>query len=239
MNSENNSAPNLKDLVELAQEAKRLAKSVRSEWHSKDPDGGRDPQFQHAAEILKQVIQALKERLRSIEPGGITEREMQAEAGDCFGVLGGLYRDWGKFNEAVSAYKNGRVSEDRIMVLGGKANSYCLVQELVNLILASSVRLKPGSALYMRIEKAQSEVNRQITTTRSGDPWAQADLALLTQLINPKEAAVQWDSFEDLNPPRFAFSATKEVVNALFEKLDSSMVSHVREDWLKTLERLS
>lgn len=239
MNSDPKPPTILTDLVELARQVRRSAKSVRNEWRHNISADKRDQAFREVVLQLRDVIESLVNYAMHMEDASITARDLHIEIGDCYGLLGGLYRDWGKFNEAADAYGRGRISEIKVKELGGKSNSYCLVQELVNLILGSAIAFDKNAALIQRVNQAREEVQKQMSEDRAGDLWAQADLALLTQLDSPDCAVYEWDKFEDLSPPRFASEGTKEVLTALFGKLKPDLDPSAKDSWDDAILRLS
>lgn len=236
MSSENNlSDATIAKLEIIAQEARRTAKQARKQF--KSPTHERENKFISEEANLRMVIGELKKRLGSTDDGSLSERGLQLEIGDCFGVLGGLYRDWEKFDDAASCYHEGHQCEARVEELGGKSNSYCLVQELVNRLLSDPSRLQDLDFKKL-LDDARIEVQRQISNDRVKDIWAKADLALLCLLISPEDSIQQWDEFDDLTPPRFAYDGTLDVVLALYERLEGQIAESELLVWKDTISRL-
>ncbi len=239
MNSDPKPPTILADLVEMARQVRRSAKSIRNEWLHNPSTDKKDHAFREVVLPLRDVIESLVNYAMHMEEASITARDLHIEIGDCYGLLGGLYRDWGKYTEAADAYSRGRISEIKVKELGGKSNSYCLVQELVNLILGSVIAFDTNAALIQRLHQAREEVRKQMSEDRAGDLWAQADIALLTQLVSPDCAVYEWDKFEDLIPPRFASEGTKEVLTALLSKLYPYLSPAAKDSWEDAIARLT
>jgi len=224
---------------ELKRNAKAVqlgTKSLREMWRQRDPSRERDAAFENSIESLMKVIEAFVLRLSQMEEGSLSERDIASEIGDYFGIQGGTFRDWGKFEEAARAYEKGVTQTKRVKELGGKFNSYCQVQELINLVLAHPEAMNPSSGLVAKLRTTLDQI-RQNPGSRP-DPWAQADQALITQLVDPEKAVGEWDTFEDLNPKKDSYSATRNVVDALFEKLRPHLTGSSLESWNDLRERL-
>lgn len=219
----------------LAQEARRAAKEARKKFAV--PSAEREIAIKAEEANLRMVIEEMEGRLQSIDAGSLSERGLQAELGDCYGVLGGLYRDWERFEDAASCYHEGRKCEARFATLGGKSNSYCLVQELVNRLLSDPSRLRELEFKKL-LSEARAEVQLQMAKDRAKDVWAKADLAVLSLLISPDESIQQWDEFDDLNPPQFAYMGTREVLLTLLERLGEQLTAGDKTTWRDTIERL-
>jgi hypothetical protein len=151
-----------KELQARAQSARHSAKTTRKAWKDK--------------------------RRGNTEQGSLGEQDLLTELGDCYGVKGGTYRDWGRYLEAAEAYETGRACEERLNEISETPNSYCLVQHLVNLILADPSSVSEGEQVHQLevkagLAKARDTIRQQMQVKRKDDPWAQADLALVSQLL--------------------------------------------------------
>jgi hypothetical protein len=235
MNTDKLSGTTITKLEIIAQDARRMAKQARKQFAT--PSVEQDAAFEDAESKLRNVIDEMQTRLGSTDLGTLSERALQAEIGDSYGVLGGLFRDWNKFEEAASLYHEGRKCEARVAALGGKSNSYCLVQELVNRLLSNPSRLRDLEFMGL-LAQARNEVQLQMDTDRPKDIWAKADLALLYLLLSPEESIQQWDEFDDLSPPQFACDNTLEVVRTLFERLGDQIKERDKVNWTDTIHRL-
>lgn len=226
-----------------AQNVRQRAKAIRNEWKDVATSDERDTKFQVAIGSLKVVISEFETRLKKDETGSLNERDLCSEIGDCYGVQGGTYRDWDNYLGAAQAYEKGRKYEKRVEDLGGPPNSYCLVQRLVNLILADPdafSRQAPINGVDVRTEldAAKAIIDEQMRVARKGDPWAQADRAMLAQLLNDN-AIAEWDELDDLEPKRFVYDATIGVVRSMLEKLEPYLSKEQRETWNDIVDRLT
>jgi hypothetical protein len=229
-------------LQAAAQAARNDAKTTRVKWRSTH-GGGRDAAFARPVAALDQVIAELEERLQNAEGGSLREQDLLTEAGDCYGVKGGTYRDWGRYLEAARSYETGRGCEERLNELSEKPNSYCLVQHLVNLILADPASFAQCGQVEKfnvtaGLARARDTIRDQMKVKRKGDPWAQADLALVSQLLGD-DATHEWDTLDDLKPKRFVYDATHDTVLPLFEKLKPHLSDRAQQSWIDVIDRLS
>ena len=243
MNDETLEKKTFGELQGYAQKIRQDAKAIRKRWVGQAPSSSRKAEFQNAIANFEVVIAAFEERLEVAEKGSLGERDLCTEIGDCYGALGGTYRDWEEFTQAAKAYGKGRVYEKRVEDLGGQPNSYCLVQQLVNLILAdpkgfSEHTLIDNVDVRNELRAARDTLNGQMRVARRGDPWAQADLALICQLLDD-DAVVQWDELDDLEPKHFVYDAAGSVVRFVHEKLSPYLKDTENEFWHEVEERLS
>jgi hypothetical protein len=225
----------LKDLGENAKSIQINTKRLRNLWRNRDASQARDAAFQKAIEGIATVIGAFKHRFTQMEKGSSSERDLASEIGDYCGVQGGIFRDWGKFDEAAKAYGEGHKHAKLVRELGGKSNSYCLVQELINLVLARPSDLNSADVLETKLRPALSEIRQ---SDRKGDPWAQADQALITQLVDPQKATEEWDILDDLLPKPDVYAATRDVVIALAKCLRPQLDGATLKSWNELVARL-
>ena len=195
--------------------ARKQAKDTRRKWKNQ-PSPQRDLDFEAALRNLDEAI----ERLTPFaSEGSAYRKDAEREIGDCYGVQGGTYRDWGKYGEAADAYDRGLPFER-----SGQPNSYCLVQRLVSRILEDPVafqRAAPirGVDVTAELKASVEEIQRQKKVLRKGDPWAQADLALVLQLLSSEGAEIEWDNLDDMKPDHGVYESTLEVVRLIRKKL--------------------
>jgi hypothetical protein len=201
--------------------AKRQAKKTRTKWKGAGPSAERDLEFDAEVKNLDAAIQALRP---FADENSAYRKEAQREIGDCHGVMGGVYRDWGKYGEAADSYDLGLPYEQSFLELGGQPNSYCLVQRLVSRVLLAPQAFRQGQPIKglnvkAELEASADEIARQLKGPRQGDPWAQADFALVHQLLGRESAEAEWDNFDDLRPGSSVYESTFDVVHLLRQRL--------------------
>lgn len=229
-------ADSVSDLLSTAEMTRASVIEIRNQWKDSPDVSRRDEEFENAATSMRQVIEALEERLSHAEKKSIGERELSARLADCHGVLGGLHRDRNDLREAVSAYQTGRKHEKRAKALGGLSNSYCLVQELVNRVLLHAAEAgNPVRLLESALRRARAELEKQLQDDRRGDIWLQADIALITQILDPLHAIEQWEAFEDLLPPGKAYQSAATVAGTLFDALKGHLTDEEKDAWKESL----
>jgi hypothetical protein len=244
-----------------AQLARQKAKSTRNDWkdRTKLADRGarqrRDEAFGEAIDNIRKVIDALRIHAGEESP---YRRAAEREIGHCLGVIGGTYRDWEKYEDAARAYDDGWPYELNVIDHGGQPDSYCLVQRLVARVLlnpAGFFRAEPimGINVQAELERAADVVTGQIGKNHPGgkrfyDPWAQADLAMILQLMESRagsgfarsNASHAWDRLiYELRPKRFVYDSTKEVVELLSESLRPYLDNKSQQAWTDVLRCLS
>lgn len=225
----------LEQYKDMAQSARRRAKRLRHAITSTGRLAERASELDAVQHALDEVVATLHRQLMLVSKDSITERWLQLEIGDCLGALGGLMRDAMRYPAATAYYAKGRECEIKVEQLGGVSNSYCLVQELISRVLISSKDFWTGNdqSLVERIEKARAEVWRQIEGDRRRDPWAYADLALLTQITHPRDAIRLWYTLDEINPYRLVYESTFPVLNLLFESLRASQADYDDLSWFE------
>ena len=226
--------------------AKQNAKAVRNKWRDQPESAARASDFEAAIAELTEVVKALRDWSAT---ESAYRREADREIGDCLGVEGGTYRDWGRFDGAASAYDRGLPFEQRAEELGSQPNSYCLVQRLVCRILfdpEAFLKSLPilGVEVEPELERAAGIVRAQIPN-RNDAVWARADLASILQLLASKrrvtfdQARVEWDAFEDMRPERSVYDSTRKAVLAIKERLDPLLDQKARDEWEDVVDRLA
>lgn len=214
-------------LLRRARDMKRRSRTLRDQGD-----------YPGAEDLLQQAIATLSEALNSAAnqlPPGVPAspdvREVAAELADCWGSLGGVRRRHAEalrreqrfeeaaepYNATIQAYEQGLTLEqdDRFRI----ANSYNLVQRVVVPVLTSPDSLADDE-LQARLRDIASSIDRQIATTRVGDPWAYSDLGLV-QLLAGDEATANrtWDRMDDLEPQRNLYTSGLPVLEALANAL--------------------
>lgn len=234
------------DAVRIAAaNARKKAKDIRRKWQHKEASPGRDAEFEATLKGLDAAIVGLK---TFVSANSIYRRDAEREIGDCHGVKGGAYRDWGRYGEAADAYDRGLPYEQRFEELGGQPNSYCLVQRLVARALKDPTAFRTGSpirgaeALGPAIDvkaglvDCLTEIAHQKEVQRAKDPWAQADYALVLLLLEDEAAESEWDKFDDMHPDSGAYQSTLDVVRLLRGRLELS--DEAAERWDDLMDRL-
>ena len=208
--------------------ARKAAKAIRSKWKHVEFSTDRDAEFGAALQDLDKAIQGL---LPFASDKSAYRKDAEREIGDCHGVKGGVYRDWAKYGEAADAYDRGLPFERRFLELAGQPNSYCLVQRLVARVLKDPVAFRQGLPIQgadtlvppvnvtAELEASAEEIRQQKEVLRKGDPWAQADFALVLQLLKRDSAEAEWDKFDDMRPDRGVYESTLDVVRLLRKRL--------------------
>jgi hypothetical protein len=224
--------------LELAARAKRErtgVKETREKWKASAVTQERETDFQLAVAQLQSLALTLETARNACETRSLRERDLCAQLSESYGALGGLYRDWDKLPEAVTAYQKGRGYEKRIKDSGGLSGSYCLVQALVNQVLLESRSSNPLVKFKESFQEARQELINQLNDDRRGDPWLQADIALVTQLLDSDQATEEWEAFEDLQPPNHAYSCAGTVMKTLFEALKPYLSPEKAAAWTAAL----
>jgi hypothetical protein len=234
------------DAQTVALTARRLAKITRKKWKAgSSTDPARDQDFDTAVRDLDQAVATLKEWQHDGSP---YYRDAVRDIGDCLGVKGGTYRDWDKYAAAAASYDEGLSYEVDTQQLGGQPNSYCRVQRLVCRVLAEPEEfVRSGRALDVDLDEelasAIGVVGSQVKI-RTDSQWAQADVALLLQLLATRQpmknaAAVEaWDELDDMGPDRFVYESTLETVKALASRLSPLLDAASRRAWSDLSDRL-
>lgn len=214
-------------LLRRARDLKRRSRTLRDEG---DYPGAEDL-LQRAIATLDEALSSATHQLPAGVPSAPDVREVAAELADCWGSLGGVRRRHAealrreqRFEEAdercdaaIQAYEQGLVLEqdDRFRI----ANSYNLVQRAVVPVLMLP-ESRVGDELQARLRDIASSIDRQIATTRVGDPWAYSDLGLV-QLLAGDEAKANrtWDRMDALKPQRNLYMSGVPVLEALSNAL--------------------
>jgi len=216
-------------LLRKADDLKRRSRTMRDQGN-----------YGAAEDLLREAISLLNDPIRlSLElPSGIPAsaevREMATQLADCWGSLGGVLRrkaddfqNAGKNNEsslslrvALTAYQNGATLEqnDQLRI----ANLYNLIQQIIVSILASPEVLT-STRIRNDLQNAQKLIDRQIATSRCGDPWAYSDLGLVELLIGDElKANKSWDGMDTLRPEINVYTAQLTVL----ENLHKVLINH-------------
>jgi hypothetical protein len=244
------SSPTFAEVQSSALNAKNRAKNVRKDWKAKEPGRSRDAAFTTAVNDLDAAVAALRDWGAVESP---YRKDAEREIGDCLGVKGGTCRDWGKYADAARSYDAGLPYEQRAKDLGGQPNSYCLVQRLVCRILLEPEEFQRHgrsrtSGLELDLDAALAEsaetVRAQIAL-RTDKRWAQADRALVLQLLGGRstrgfrDATAEWDTLDDLGQDRYVYDSTLETVNTLKMRLEPYLDLNSRRAWDDVVDRLT
>jgi hypothetical protein len=194
------------------------------------------PAYLAAARSLTRILESLRHYAQLVAQNSATELGLQIELGECYGALGSLNRDAGKLDVAIGNYADGRRCELRVQQIGGPANSYCMVQELVTRLLEAE---RPSSTLLLALVQARKEVLLQIHGGRARDHWAYADLGLLTQLVCPEQVAAVWDRLDEFQPFKFLYNALYHVLKLLHAGLAPTLALETGREWQRTLKRFA
>lgn len=225
--------------------ARKTAKDIRKKWQHEEASPERDAEFKVAVGGLNDGIKDLEE---FVSANSAYRRDAEREIGDCHGVIGGAYRDWGKYGDAADAYDRGLPYEQLSEERGGQPNSYCLVQRLVARALKDPTAFRTrspiqgawalGPAIDVKAELVDclKEIARQKKVLRAKDPWAQADYALVLLLLEDESAESEWDKFDDMHPDSGAYQSTLDVVRLLRGRLELS--NEAAERWDDLMDRL-
>ena len=238
--------PTFAELQARALSARQNAKAVRKKWRRQPEEAARTADFEAAITELSAVVEALGSWSAPESP---YRREADRDIGDCLGVQGGTYRDWGRYDGAASAYDQGLPYERRAEELGGQPNSYCLIQRLVCRILHDpEAYLEGRPILDLQVEPelgSAAQIVRAQIPNRNDAVWARADLALVLQLLASNgrvtfdEVTLEWDALDDMKPDRAVYDSTLEAVLAVKERLDPFLKARARDEWEDVVDRLS
>lgn len=131
-------------------------------------------------------------RLEALQATAEFHPEIDRQLADLYGMLGGGLRRARRYEEAIAAYDDGYVHEQRI---GKVPSTYTRVQRLVNRILhrpeawseeVAVPALPEGGSLRAALSAAQATIRDQLRLSRS-DSWVWADLAIVSYLLGEDE----------------------------------------------------
>lgn len=154
------------------------------------------------------------------------------ELADIYGMMGGIERrkalhasdEEGRAEHLAASvrwYDEGYTYESEEY---GVVSSYNLVNRLVSRILAdpelladNHLRVENGvhDAFKGQISDARRTVARQLEESRSGDPWALADLALLDLLGNTANATSAYSALYGVSPPEYVYRSALDTLQPL------------------------
>lgn len=239
--------PSFEDTRKRATLVRKSSRSIRKEWNERERSDDRDRAFVGVVEEFDDVIRSL-EKWR----GSAFDREAVREIGDCLGAKGGTLRDWGRYDKAAEAYDHGLDCERSVEMLGGQPNSYCLVQRLVMRVLWQPEAFHRMEKIldidvHLALKSSGKIVHDQMKALRKGDPWAQADFALVLQLLGEQatdlfgddDAITAWDKLDDLKPDRFVRKSTCDVVKLVQNRLAPFLREEEKDAWGCVVSRLS
>jgi len=230
-----NAITNEHPIVTNARNAKEQAIKLR--------DDGR---FLEAVQLLKEMIERI-DRILDEFKGASRETAMPSEIGvadqgvHLSGTLGGIFRRWGKLDEAVEAYAKGAEIERNPRY--GLPQSYTSTQHAVLRCLREPDLLRKatgdnGSAIHLELGDLYRRITRQMRGPRKGDVYAAADRAVISLILGQVEWEKDLTSFLDLAKSReedYAKRVTAEVIRALAMKAlespqsGSGAVAHWKE----------
>jgi tetratricopeptide (TPR) repeat protein len=201
-------------MAEIIDEARRLKASARSESER--------GQYEAAARILRDAIEALEAALarvggggggdaRSPAPAEAEEGRLAAELADLYGMLGGASRKQGDLARAAAAYDRGfRYESDPRY---GIVNTYNTLNRLVTRILMRPDSLVDPETLRgvselefvdvpAALAELQPELERDVAGVRVNDFWAAGDLAFTRALNGDEQGALRAvRGFASCSPP--------------------------------------
>jgi tetratricopeptide (TPR) repeat protein len=179
--------------------------------------------FDEAESIMADGIKLLErsmDDLRDEARSGEHAQKIAEALSDAHGALGGIRRSAGLFERSADAYDAGYLLESDPDF--GVVNSYNLTQRLVARVLLEASSLGRGTATVrdvdfpVALEAAERVVGTQIKGTRSNDPWAQADRAMLLMLLGrADDERAAWKRLLDMQPPGYVYSSTLNVLRDL------------------------
>lgn len=237
-----------KSLEDWASALKKSIKDTRIEWKSALASCSgmqfldqRDGQFALAEGMLEELIAKFLHRLRETDPNSEVQKKCFKHLGDCFGVKGGLYRDWRRYADAASAYHQGRAYEVALEALDPKAaNSYCMVQELVNRALDHPRELFNEGPLKEAIRDALRVIAKQTSGVREPDAWAWADLALLYLLTDQSRSLAIWREFKQRTTEGdFARASAREALTDLLKELNDTLSDESILYWERAIKMIT
>ena len=182
--------------------------------------------FAEAVEVLKEMIARIEKTLAdfkgtSPQAPAPSEIEVADQGLHLNGTLGGIFRRWEKFDEAVEAYAKGAAIErDPRYSL---PQSYTSTQHAVLRCLHDPDMLAQAagdhhSAIHQELTELYRRIIRQMRGPRRGDVYAAADRAVVSLLLGQPEWEEDLGSFLDLAKNReedYAERVTAEVIRAL------------------------
>lgn len=182
--------------------------------------------FAEAVEVLKEMIAQIEQTLAEFKgtfPGAPAPSEIEvADQGlHLNGTLGGIFRRWEKFDEAVNAYAKGaEIERDPRYSL---PQSYTSTQHAVLRCLHAPDMLwqaaRDGdSAIHRELIQLYRRIVRQMRGPRRGDVYAAADRAVVSLLLGQQEWEDDLNFFLSLAKKReedYAERVTAEVIRAL------------------------
>jgi hypothetical protein len=185
--------------------------------------------FSEAVKLLKEMIARIDQTLdefRKASPEAAVPSEIGvADQGvHLNGTLGGIFRRWEKFDEAVEAYAKGaKIERDPRY---GLPQSYTSTQHAVLLCLREPDLLREAagdnaSPIRVELTDLYRRITRQMRGPRKGDVYAAADRAVISLILGQPEWEEDLTSFLDLTKRReedYAKRVTAEVIRALAAK---------------------
>jgi len=149
-------------------------------------------------------------------------KDQASELADCWGILGGIYREEGDIKKAIDAYDSGYKFEKEPKY--EIQSTYNTVNRLVLPLLTHPELLKEGGAGISgeRLERPVSELLAEAGQAIEAkwrfmtDPvWALADMVLITTILQTPDAAEWEERFKAKAQNRFSFDSLRTVLEKL------------------------
>ena len=222
----------------ILDEVANLKASARSHRDFEDYPAA-ETDMKKAIELLRAEHQRARDRLATVqgcasdmaEEGRLTpsrfELQVAEQLADCYGSLGGILRRAGRLKEAIVQYDNGYAVEvDNVY---GLVNTYNTINRLVlrllvaPRIISAPLELSPeernavgGCEFGVELDEAARRLETQLTSIRRNDPWAQADLVMISALRGPdSDARLALKNLDSMSPPVNVYASALSVMEAL------------------------
>lgn len=204
-------------------------RALKTKAKNRRDDGRYVPALRFLADAVDQATRGLDQATSPAQ-----RSTFAAELADIYGMMGGVERRLAleaedgearaeHLAESVRWYDEGYTYESEEY---GVVSSYNLVNRLVGRVLADPELLAdddPGvddgdhDVLQDQISDARRTVAGQLEESRSGDPWALADIALLDLLGNTANATTAYSALHRVSPPEYVYRSALDTVQPLAE----------------------
>lgn len=208
------SDPDLEGLLRKADDLMRQARRARKEHDYALAESA----LCEAARLLEPELHDREVYLGNIaNVMGASEdrRALAVRLADCFGPLGGIARRRGDYRSAYELYSKGRELE---------LNEAYDIQSTYNRIqwIVAQILIDPGliSNPDGTLATEANEMLKLLSRSSVKDPWASADVLLLSSILKDKKRAREaWDSLVDARPIRDVYESGLPVLCDVAGKL--------------------
>jgi hypothetical protein len=216
----------LGDRVRLLKEQAQFHKKAAVRARDRGDEAQSRHEFDQAEHAIHEAIEEIggSEQADSSAVDHIdrTARDRAFEIADCWGILGGIYREWRRIDDAIAAYDAGYAYEKKPEY--DINSTYNTINRLALRILANPSLLNTSgstpvdSRLEQPIPQLLAEAGQSIETKWRfmTDPvWALADMVLIQTLLQTPNPAKWEDLLKEKAINRFPFDSLAAMVRIL------------------------